>query len=60
MCIIQDDRNDWKIQSAQMGHIYSNATLTISAAAGEDSYAGLIVDRDHEKHTLVHLTASTQ
>jgi len=49
MCIIQNDRNDWKIQSAQMGHIYSNATLTISAATGEDSYTGLFVDRDPRK-----------
>lgn len=30
LCIIQDDKDDWKNQAAQMSHIYSNATLTIA------------------------------
>ena len=32
-----------------MGDIYSNATLTISAAIGKDSHSGLFVDRDSRK-----------
>jgi hypothetical protein len=49
LCIIQDDESDWKMQSERMGDIYANATLTISAAVGEDSDSGLFVDRDPRK-----------
>jgi hypothetical protein len=49
MCIIQNDEEDWDVQSRLMGHIYSNAVLTIIAAVGEDSDAGLFVDRDPRK-----------
>lgn len=30
LCIIQDDKDDWTSQAAQMSRIYSNATLTIA------------------------------
>lgn len=46
MCIIQGDNGDWHEQASQMSHIYSNAILTIAAAAGDNSHAGLFVDRD--------------
>ncbi|KAF4633435.1 hypothetical protein G7Y89_g4687 [Cudoniella acicularis] len=49
LCIIQGNRNDWEMQSEQMGRVYSNAALAISAAIGEDSHAGLFVDRDPQK-----------
>lgn len=32
LCIIQDDSNDWEVQSALMGRIYRQATMTIMAA----------------------------
>jgi hypothetical protein len=48
LCIIQHDDSDWKTQSERMGDIYANATLTISAAVGEDSQSGLFV-RDPRK-----------
>jgi hypothetical protein len=49
LCIIQDNQSDWQTQSERMGNIYSNATLTIAASVGEDSYSGLFVDRDPRK-----------
>ena len=49
LCIVQYNESDWQTQSERMGDIYSNAALIISAAVGEDSYAGLFVDRDPRK-----------
>lgn len=49
LCIVQGNESDWQTQSERMGDIYSNATLTISAAVGEDSHSGLFVDRDPRK-----------
>lgn len=49
LCIVQDSKIDWQTQSERMGDIYSNAALTISAAAGEDSHAGLFANRDPRK-----------
>ncbi|KIN08982.1 hypothetical protein OIDMADRAFT_110378, partial [Oidiodendron maius Zn] len=49
LCIVQDSKSDWQTQSKRMGDIYSNAALTIAAAVGEDSHAGLFVDRDPRK-----------
>lgn len=49
LCIIQGDSGDWRTQSERMGDIYSNATLTIAAAVGEDTHSGLFIDRDPRK-----------
>lgn len=40
LCIIQDDKTDWEIESAKMGDIYRQATLTIAAAASSDGSGG--------------------
>ena len=37
LCIIQDDRTDWEVESARMAEIYGNAFVTICAAASTDS-----------------------
>lgn len=37
LCIIQDDRDDWKREASKMCDIYSKATLTISAPICSDS-----------------------
>lgn len=38
LCIVQDDRDDWERESAQMSSIYKRAYLTIAALrAGSDS-----------------------
>lgn len=33
LCIIQDDKYDWAVESSSMAEIYSNALLTIAAIA---------------------------
>jgi len=45
MCIIQDDTQDWRAESAKMGSIYGNAFLTLCAASAHDSNEGLFVQR---------------
>ncbi len=49
LCIVQDCESDWQTESGRMGDIYSNASLAIAAAVGEDSHAGLFVERDPRK-----------
>jgi hypothetical protein len=46
LCIIQDSPQDLQREAGQMGEIYRNATLTISAARGADVTSGLFVRRD--------------
>lgn len=36
LCIIQDDRVDWTVQSRQMHRIYENAILVVAAVSSED------------------------
>ncbi|KAG4431636.1 hypothetical protein IFR05_012878 [Cadophora sp. M221] len=48
LCIIQDSKLDWEQESAVMDDVYRNATVTIAAAASQDSKAG-IFDAQEEK-----------
>lgn len=41
LCIVQDDVEDWRVQSSKMADIYANAYLTISAAHADGPRAGL-------------------
>ncbi|KAL1394067.1 heterokaryon incompatibility protein-domain-containing protein [Phyllosticta capitalensis] len=45
LCIIQDDKNDWEDQAAQMARIYSNSYLNIAATASKDPFGGLLSAR---------------
>ncbi|CAG1986072.1 unnamed protein product [Fusarium graminearum] len=45
MCIIQDSKSDWKIETKAMDQIYSNVKVNISADTGEDSRSGCFVQR---------------
>ncbi|KAF5008720.1 hypothetical protein FDECE_5028 [Fusarium decemcellulare] len=44
LCIIQDDRRDWEIESAKMSSIYSHSFLTIAATHSRDGRGGLYTD----------------
>ncbi|KAI0846301.1 heterokaryon incompatibility protein-domain-containing protein [Daldinia vernicosa] len=46
LCIIQDDEDDWKIQSSMMGLIYSKAHCNIAATWAADSTYGCFTNRD--------------
>ncbi|KAK1990179.1 heterokaryon incompatibility protein [Colletotrichum falcatum] len=41
LCIVQDDKEDWKREARRMAIIYDNATITIAANDGLDSSSGL-------------------
>lgn len=42
LCIIQDSKEDWEIESSKMGAIYRNATLTVSALVSARSTVGIL------------------
>jgi hypothetical protein len=44
ICIIQDDKEDWREQAALMGHIYHNATVTIAGSESKGPYDGLFAN----------------
>ncbi|KAL5376391.1 hypothetical protein DPSP01_010501 [Paraphaeosphaeria sporulosa] len=46
LCIVQDSASDWETEAAKMGSYYTSALVTISAAHGANSDAGLFVNRD--------------
>ncbi|KAL9615377.1 MAG: hypothetical protein Q9167_000205 [Letrouitia subvulpina] len=46
LCIIQDSKKDWQAESATMGNVYGNSTLTIAAASAKDSYEGCFFQRN--------------
>ncbi|KAF2651700.1 HET-domain-containing protein [Lophiostoma macrostomum CBS 122681] len=49
LCIIQNSRDDWLQESAQMMEIYSRSFLTLAATRAGSQQAGLFHDhRDHE------------
>lgn len=45
ICIIQDDRNDWKIQAAKMHRVYSWAYLTVAATSSKSTHQGFLGTR---------------
>ncbi|PSS13363.1 hypothetical protein M430DRAFT_36399 [Amorphotheca resinae ATCC 22711] len=40
MCIIQDNQEDWEVESATMCSIFQNATLVLVATASSDAHGG--------------------
>ena len=48
LMIIQDSKEDWVQESAQMGKVYKNAQYNIGAGASENSEGGLFLPRDPE------------
>ena len=42
LCIVQDDENDWLVESRQMRHIYWNSYLTVAASNARDDNDGFL------------------
>jgi hypothetical protein len=42
LCILQDSKADWALESKDMGKIYQNAAMTIAASVSPDSFGGLL------------------
>lgn len=45
LCIIQDDKKDWEEEAMNMGTIYENAEIVLSAARSKDGGDGLFAKR---------------
>jgi hypothetical protein len=58
LCIIQDDEDDWRRESALMSDVYGYSTVNIAATHARDGSAGLFVDRDLFTTTR-HFTQTT-
>ncbi|KAF2183938.1 HET-domain-containing protein [Zopfia rhizophila CBS 207.26] len=48
LCIIQNDMDDWNLQSSLMADIYRNALITISASASNGPHDGLFFPAKEE------------
>lgn len=48
LCIAQNDREDWEIESGNMAAIYKNAFVVIGADMSKDSYGGFLQGRYSE------------
>ncbi|KAE8442018.1 hypothetical protein EG329_003919 [Mollisiaceae sp. DMI_Dod_QoI] len=53
LCIIQDDLEDWKVESAKMMAYYRDAYITISALSSSDSHQGMLGHRTPAKQLLL-------
>lgn len=45
LCILQDSKDDWELESSKMADIYSNSNLTIAATSCKDPSCSLFSDR---------------
>ncbi|KAE8453294.1 hypothetical protein EG329_011361 [Mollisiaceae sp. DMI_Dod_QoI] len=46
LCIVQDDEDDWRQESALMSQVYGNAVVNIAATKAENGSVGLFAERD--------------
>lgn len=51
LCIIQDDKVDWRKESAVMGKVYQRSYCNIAANAAAEGYDGLFIDRNPSFHS---------
>ena len=55
LCIVQDSKKDWEIESSKMGTYYSYAQICIAATAASEGSIGCFFDRHPAKAQLVPL-----
>lgn len=53
LCIVQDDKEDWRMEAAKMASIYQNAYLVISASKSHNSEDGLFGGINGESNPVV-------
>lgn len=51
LCIIQDDQEDWELESSKMCEYYEHARVTISAASSSDATIPFLTRRDPKWQT---------
>ncbi len=53
LCIIQDDNNDWEVESGNMAAIYQNAYIVIGADRSDNCHGGILVPENrHQRKSL--------
>jgi hypothetical protein len=55
LCILQDSREDWELESAAMSDIYSHAFCTIAAAATKHCEGGMLLRADRRRFSVMTL-----
>ncbi|MCJ1324237.1 hypothetical protein MMC10_000899 [Thelotrema lepadinum] len=55
LCIVQDDREDWLRETANMDSIYANADLVIAATGAIDGKAGFFQPRSLPQSQIKHV-----
>lgn len=60
LCIFQDSTEDWRKESARMGDIYKNSTITIAATNAERSSDGFLRDRQPEARCALKFAAGEE
>ncbi|MCJ1246474.1 hypothetical protein MMC30_003682 [Trapelia coarctata] len=55
LCIVQNSKEDWETEAAQMASVYSNAYCTVSASASADGNGGCRVDEYYQPYGPVAL-----
>lgn len=50
LCICQDDRKDWEVESSRMADVYAHAFVTISAARSSDDETGFLSARPERQY----------
>ncbi|RYP64076.1 hypothetical protein DL771_008935 [Monosporascus sp. 5C6A] len=55
LCIIQDDPDDWSVESAKMGRIYSDAYIVIASSQSRDGTESFLAPR-HPLRTPLELS----
>jgi hypothetical protein len=54
LCIVQNDKEDWRHEGSKMAQIYMNSYITIAATASKDSSQGLFRVHGHEHAPKTH------
>jgi len=58
LCIIQDDKRDWRLEAAKMGDIYRNAFLTIATVSANSTDEGFLLREKPYKATQLPFASS--
>lgn len=53
LCIIQDDKEDWRMEAAKMASIYQNAYLVLSASKSPNSEESLFGGIDEKSNPII-------
>ena len=60
LCIVQDSNNDWLNESANMGNIFKNSSLTLAAEASENTSIGLFESTSKSRRRLFEVSCHSK